>query len=274
MVTGKFFGFGKVISSGYDASAQAVINAIQLSDTLSTGQKDAINAVVLAKKADGTWSNGFPYYGVVGGSAAAHKWNWKDPRDLDAAFRLTFVGGWTHSSTGMQPNGTTGYARTHFVPSSHMTINSTAICIYSRTDQADGDVVDVGSLQGGTDSFGLQLKRNGTGIQSDFYDTNTPGGRLQVANASSIGYYIGSRFSGSDHCIYKAGSIIAGDGSTAGVLNGLELYIGARNLDDSPASFSNKEFASIEICGGIDNTLAAIKYTDEQTFQTALSRQV
>jgi len=51
-------------------------------------------------------------YPFVGGTADAHKWNLKDPRDNDSAFRLSFFGGWTHAATGAKPNGTTGYAKT------------------------------------------------------------------------------------------------------------------------------------------------------------------
>ena len=49
-------------------------------------------------------------YPFVGGTATSHKFNLKDPRDLDAAFRLQFNGGWTHNSNGVTPNGTNGYA--------------------------------------------------------------------------------------------------------------------------------------------------------------------
>ena len=51
-------------------------------------------------------------YPMVGGTASAHKFNLKDPRDLDAAFRLVFSGGMTHSSTGVLFNGVNGYGNT------------------------------------------------------------------------------------------------------------------------------------------------------------------
>ena len=46
-------------------------------------------------------------YPMVGGTAAKHKFNFMDARDTDAAYRLTFNGGWTHSSTGALPNSET-----------------------------------------------------------------------------------------------------------------------------------------------------------------------
>ena len=55
-------------------------------------------------------------YPIVGG-ASSHKYNFVDPRDVDAAFRLQFFGGWTHSANGMQPNRINGWANTFLTPS-------------------------------------------------------------------------------------------------------------------------------------------------------------
>jgi hypothetical protein len=52
-------------------------------------------------------------YPFVGGTATSHKYNLKDPRDLDAAYRIAFNGGWTHNSNGITGDGTTGYAYTY-----------------------------------------------------------------------------------------------------------------------------------------------------------------
>jgi hypothetical protein len=56
-------------------------------------------------------------YPFVGGTASTHKFNFVDPADTDAAFRLVFNGGFTHSSSGCQPNGTNGWANTFLTPS-------------------------------------------------------------------------------------------------------------------------------------------------------------
>ena len=44
--------------------------------------------------------------------ASQFKYNLKDPRNLDAAFRQVFNGGWTYSKQGATPNGTNGYSDT------------------------------------------------------------------------------------------------------------------------------------------------------------------
>jgi hypothetical protein len=55
-------------------------------------------------------------YPFVGGTAATHKFNFVNPLDTDAAFRLVFNGGFTHSASGCQPNGTNGWANTFLTP--------------------------------------------------------------------------------------------------------------------------------------------------------------
>ena len=94
---------------GIDADALAFITAAAITDAT---QQTAIDTLVKGMKADGIWTKMKAIYPFVGGTATTHKWNLKDPRDLDAAFRLVFNGGWTHSSNGALPNGTNGYADT------------------------------------------------------------------------------------------------------------------------------------------------------------------
>ena len=105
---------------GIDADAQAFITAASITDNT---QNSAINTLVTQLKTYGIWTKLKAVYPFVGGTASAHKFNLKDPRDLDVAYRLTFGGGWTHSSTGAQPNGTNGYANTFFIPNTQTQIN-------------------------------------------------------------------------------------------------------------------------------------------------------
>ena len=85
----------------YDPDAQAFFDAAGIVDTT---QKLAVNQLVINLKLTGIWVKMFAIYPFVGGSSTTHKWNLKDPRDLDVAFRLTFFGGWIHSLTGAKPN--------------------------------------------------------------------------------------------------------------------------------------------------------------------------
>jgi len=94
----------------YDAASTAFFTS---SGITNVTQKIAINDLVVGLKADGLWTNMKAIYPFVGGTASTHKWNLKDPRDLDAAYRLSFSGGWTHNANGITGNGVNAYAETY-----------------------------------------------------------------------------------------------------------------------------------------------------------------
>ena len=119
-------------NTGYtDSDAQAFLTAASITDTTIT---NAINELVVGLKGNSLWTKMIAIYPFVGGTATTHKFNLKDPRDLDTAFRLTFSGTVTHNSNGITPNGTNGYANTYLIPSTSMTNNNTHISYYSRTN--------------------------------------------------------------------------------------------------------------------------------------------
>ena len=85
------------------AAAALFLSAAGITDPTITA---AITTFVHGLQADGIWNRMFAIYPFVGGTAATHKFNLKDPRDLDAAYRLTFAGPFIHSALGVQPNST------------------------------------------------------------------------------------------------------------------------------------------------------------------------
>jgi len=102
-------GWRAYVDLGLDANATAFINASGLTDTT---QQSAVTKLVKDLKRFGLWDKIKAFYPFVGGSAESHKWNLKDPRDLDEAYRLTFSGGWTHSANGIKANGSNTSANT------------------------------------------------------------------------------------------------------------------------------------------------------------------
>ena len=100
-----------VFGAAYDPDAQAFFTASGLTGATNLS---AINQLVIDLKGFGIWTKMKAIYPFIGGTASLHKWNLKNPLDTDAAFRLVFNGGWTHSSTGALPNGTNAYANTFY----------------------------------------------------------------------------------------------------------------------------------------------------------------
>jgi len=130
--------------SYYDQYSYIDLNAltfISASGITNLTQKTAINQLTIDLKSYGIWNKTKAVYPFVGGTATTHKWNLKDPQDTDAAFRLNFFGSMTHNSNGITGNGLNAYALTYINPSSNMTLDSTSVTLYSRTDENHLSVV-------------------------------------------------------------------------------------------------------------------------------------
>src|ERR1035437_5830016 len=82
----------------YDVDAQRFIDSSGITDNT---QKSAINNFVKQLKDSSLWTKFVAVYPMVGGTATTTKWNLKDPRNLDAAYRLTFNGAPVYAGTGV-----------------------------------------------------------------------------------------------------------------------------------------------------------------------------
>jgi|694.fasta_scaffold70036_7 hypothetical protein len=261
-----------VAGAGNDADAIAFIIAAGITNAT---QQSAINTLVVDLKAYGIWTKMKAIYPFVGGTASTHKWNLKDPRDLNAAFRLVFSGGWTHSSTGALPNGTNAYADTKLTPNSSLSLNNTSVSYYSRTDNTTGidDLSVVTNEVDPSDPSRLRLIINLSG--SLIVDHYAVGQRISISNSNSIGFYQSIRISSTDLKVYKNSSEFGSRTTTnTGTLPTSSLYLGAANRNSSSIFFSNRQCAFASIGDGLTDTEAANFYTVVQAYQTTLSRNV
>ena len=136
---------------GNDADAQAFITATGISGTNAT----ATNQLVIDLKSANIWTKMKAIYPMVGGTATTCKYNLKDPRDLNAAYRLTFFGGGTFSSLGYQSNGTNAYVDTFLAPNV-MALNSIHGSVYLQQDNAANGAAFASEV-GGTFANGFYL---------------------------------------------------------------------------------------------------------------------
>ena len=260
---------------GFDADAQAFITAAAITNPT---QQAAIDALVKGMKADGVWTKMKAVYPFVGGTASAHKWNLKDPRDLDAAFRLVFNGGWTHSANGATPNGTNGFADTKLVPSSVFSTSTLAhLSYYSRTNSAVNLEYVMGSANTGTGALGIIARRD---TNNRIYVADFPSGtsfRVASDNNSTngSGYFIGTQQSANIKLFVNNALAVSNTTATSSsAITSLPIVIGGFDFAGSKQFFTNKQCAFSSIGNGLTDTEAANLYTRVQAFQTALSRQV
>jgi hypothetical protein len=242
-----------------DSDAQAFLNAAVITDTT---QATAVNNLVIGLKADSLWTKMAAIYPMVGGTATSHSYNLKNT----AAYQLSFVGGWTHSSTGALPNGTNAYADTG-IKRNVMAANSAAFGVYIRNNNNDLRA-DIGV----TDANWNTLV---SGVIYSGINNSNP--RFVGATGTSVGFTHASLTSASSfHRVYRNGALFATDNEAASGTNGTthNFYIGAQNNGGSAIWYSNKQLALTFLSDGLNATESANFYTRVQTYQTALSRNV
>jgi hypothetical protein len=256
-------------NSAYNNETNAFLFSTQITDaTIQT----ATNTLVSDLKTANIWTKMKAVYPMVGGTATTHKFNLVNAQDTDAAFRLTFAGGITHSSTGITGNGTNGYANTQFNPSVSSTLNNTHISFYSRTNN-DTTAIDVGNSNGSGGQWLMALRFTGVGTISDQYNSTT--GRITTAQSDSRGLFIGTRTTSAIHKAFKNGIQIGSTNTGAsGSFQNLNITLLAQNQNNIPLSYSTRECAFASIGDGLTDAEALALYNATQTFQTTLGRQV
>ena len=203
---------------------------------------------------------------LVGGTAGTHKYNFLDPRDLDAAFRLTFYGGWTHDANGVTGNGINSYADIHLNPFANFTTDSYHYGVYVRLDINALECI-YGNYNGST---GDNLFPRYFG---DLYSRLSDNDSSITTNSDASGYYLGVRNSSTNKNIYKNNTKTSKTSTRFGFAN-MNIYLGSYNYSGTLGAVSSNNIAFFHAGSVLDDTEAGNLYTAIQTFQTALGRQV
>jgi len=216
-----------------DSDSSKIIEAVRSTGVVITeAMRLYVDYIVSNMKAIGTWDLCNAVYGFVGGTAASHKFNWKDLRDVDAAFRLTFVGGVTHNANGMQGNGTNGYADTFYSTAS----NKKGLGYYVNTlGNVLATEIDMGTLASNNGFFLSNRVASG-------FIYGLIGNVPTITSSGNIpkGFYCLNSNSGSQSLVVN-GSLLAKIALSGTVTDAQSIVIGARR-ELVPLYFSNKRF--------------------------------
>jgi hypothetical protein len=247
-----------------DEDAQAFFSRVTMAGgTLSTTEQTAITTLVVTLKSIGVWSLMKAIYPMVGASAASCAQNLKS-----SSFTGTFTSGWTFSSTGATPNGTSAYMNTGYIESTNSTIDNQHISVYLRTN-VSGLQCDIGAENA---DFNIQ-----SNIFSNY--NNALYARIHAVNNgiainySTLGLFTANRVASTQVQGWKNTTKNTLSNNSVG-LPTVSLYIGSANVNNSPLYYSAKQNAFASIGDGLTDTQISDFYDAVQAFQTSLSRQV
>lgn len=250
-----------------DPDALAFITNVGITDAT---QKSAINQLVTSAKAHSWWGKCLAIYPFIGGSSSTCKYNLKDPRDVDGAYRLTFYGAPTFASTGVDWDGVSDYALTHLIPANtDLGLHDMHISYYSR-ENVDENKNWIGAYDSGGGGTGMSM--NSFFGTRAYINGSDPSPTISVADTS--GYFLCTRVVSTGTDLYRNGSNIVTITGGAGHLSPYTIAIGTAGFFGSYAGESTEEGAFATVGYGISAGLAAQMYTDIQAFQTTLGRQV
>jgi hypothetical protein len=262
-------------AGGYDTDAQAFFTAVDPTGTiLTTTEKDAVNTMVLDLKASspsGTilWSKFLAIYPMVGNTSSSMMYNLKDPRDLNAAYRLYFGGSWNFTTRVAVPSANS-YMNTYIQPStSPLSQNSASFWFYASTAAGSGFENIFGCYASPSVKNGIQLM---TGNQGQYLAINGNEGGF-----TSLGVYSGllgySRIASNEFKGYARGILRNTNSQTSTTPISTDIYMGATNNGGTYKEPTTSSCAFGGIATGMDAAEVTALNTIIVTYQTSLSRK-
>lgn len=250
----------------YDADAQAFITATGISGTNAS----AINTLVIDLKAANIWTKMKALYPIIGGTATSHKFNLKDPRDLDAAYRLVFAGGVTHSSNGFAGNGTNGWANTFVNPNTLFTSGFASNGIYNRVSTTNQGIY-IGTTVGSINFFRI----NPIGGAIRHFNRGPAAAQTNHVVLNELGFNANSRTSNTLlTSIDNTGALLTNATNVTIAYSGFIIPLLVNNSSGAYNSYSNAQLSFAYISDALTSSELTTLKSINQTYQTTLGRQV
>jgi hypothetical protein len=251
-----------IIHSQFDTDALSYLSPTRANITNPT-QRLAINYLVLNLKLNNLWTKIIQANPFVGGTLSSCSRNLKENAN-NLSFFNTIAGDFT--TDGWLPNGTNSYADTNITFNTETSLNSLAMGIYIRTNNASLGIDMGGSAAGINNTINLSGAIMNT--------TSNNATNLTSAIANTQGFFVVSRTASNAVANYRNGILLNASTNASISLPSVNCFLGARSFAGSPLNYSNRQFAFSLISSGLTagevSTLNAII----QQYQTILSRNV
>jgi hypothetical protein len=230
-----------------------------------------LDSLITRARNHGWWDLCKVIYPFAGGTQTSCKFNLKDPRDTDAAFRLTFLGDtWTYTNIEANP-GVSGYGNTHFNPAVGLSDpNSCHLSVYSMSDSAGGrDNADIGAYDV-VNNLGFYLStRTGWPDSSGKPFAAISDNAFQGTEVNGAGYFLVTK-SGTSASFYQHSPETQSYPASLGNLPNSNLYLCNQNFplggDPYNNGFSQRALSFATIGSGIDSATVVSMYSDILNF--------
>ena len=256
------------IAVGMDGDAMAYIEAVETADgqSLETGVKDAIKALVGALKAGNLWTNAAQLLLPCGARTLAGA---LVPLKGAAPTNSGFVSGDYARKTGLSGNGSSKYLNSNILQNS-LPGASHALAWYGSITENTGDKSVLGSYNGSAENTVLFLDSwasyvSGRAFRSGKY---TAGQFPVLTSTASADCLIGSRTASNSATLYVDNTSATNTTSTAFAFEARALYWFALNSGGTPANYSSSRLA----VGGIYS--AALNATQATAYRAAAAAYI
>lgn len=204
--------------------------------------------------------------------ASQMKYNLKDARDLDAAFRLTWSGGWTYSSNGATTNGTNSFADTKLNPLSTLATSYPSFGVYWRNTFSTGQTNIMGCCN--TTTVNRMDLGFDVGVTVPFVATSSNPSDLGTGT-SNTGYICATRQSANVSKLFRNGAILINGVQTFTANPNFNFYLAARNEGGTTSYYSNnQQIAFAHIGNSLTDQDTLLLNQIVEKYQVALSRGV
>jgi hypothetical protein len=260
-------------TTGQESEDPSLETFLQVTGITNPKLKTNLDSLITRSKRHGWWDLCNVIYPMAGGTQATCKYNLKDARDLDAAFRITFLGNtWSFSSVSANP-GDSGYGYTHFNPSIQIADpNSCHLSVYTMNDVPGGpDNSDIGAYDDSA-RLGFYISTR------DNYPDGSGKPFVQIANnlfqgseVNGSGFFLMTKTEANTAVLYRNSSLTGADSTlTPGGLPNLDLFLCNQNFtgvsEPYKQGFSQRSLSFVTIGAGITPAMEGLMYSDITDF--------
>lgn len=273
-------GGGGEVPTPLQAETTTYMNALGIADDATvyyattpqeitgSGIWTTVNDYIFGLKQAGLWTKVSVDYPIIGGTAARHAINIKDP----SLYVVNYVGAWVHNELGALGNGTSTYANTGVLVGDVSSLYSNGLSYLSGTDNLEtiDDTAQIGAANSLTQISVLQ----GTKTSEDSaFGMRFNNNLLSKAQTGASGFWSGSRTSDTVSTGYKNGVQLISGNSGGQLLPTVVVYFGGANLNNSLYGSSKQRIQNASIHQGLTGEETLAFYDLLVARETALGRK-